>query len=147
MKKAALVLGVCTSLFAMSCQKQDSQSASNEWTMSGKTFPISNIIVNGAGNSISGTDGNGSVIDFTFAAMPSKTDNYTITDEPYENHNIAVRCILNGNFVYKSINNGDGSAYLHVSGGSYRIILNKAQLVNTAYPFDTVVTNAYLSQF
>lgn len=144
MKRVLLCLGIGALLLASSCKKDVGGLAENTWMVSGKLFTATNVTASSATNYISGADGNGSSLDFSFKSLPTGNANYTVNEVAYTDNDVAVRAVLGGTLVYNSIDNNGGYVIARAANGSYTLIMNDIKMVNATSLKDTVTVSAYL---
>jgi hypothetical protein len=143
MKRVVLCLGLGALLFGTSCNKEtDGGLPENTWSMAGKVFTAKNVTVSSTSNYISGADGNGSSIDFSFKNLPTTNVDLRVNDVAYTNSDIAVRAVLSGNVVYNSIDNNGAFITVRNNNGAYTVIMNEIKMVNAGVVKDTVKVSA-----
>ena len=138
MKKLVFGLGIGVLLFSASCNKETGGLPANSWSVEGKEYSANLVTVSAASNYISASDGNGSSLDLAFEMLPSSSTNFDVNEEAYTRNDVAVRTVLRGNIIYRSVGKTGAFVSVNVNSGKYTVIMNNVKLVNADNESDTV---------
>lgn len=144
MKKILCGLAIAAALFTVSCSKDSAPLAENSWSLDQKKFVATSVTVTHSADLISAVNDNNS-INIKFKQLPAANASFKISDGPYKENEIAVKCILSGSVVYNTINNGGPDVSVTVVDGKYTLILDQVKAINVSQPKDTISISAYIS--